>query len=60
MNQVKPPSLGRAIRIGLIIGLLMIIATGLAIFREVRKSAANEAQVQQMEIQLQQHLRSHK
>ncbi len=60
MNQSKPPSLGRAIRIGLILGLLMILATGLAIFRETRKAAANEAQARQMELQLEQRLAGHR
>ncbi len=59
MNQSKPPSLGRAIRLGLILGLLMILGAGLVLVREVRRAAANEAQARQMEIQLQQHMSTH-
>lgn len=49
MNQSQRPSLRRAIIIGLSLGLLMIIGTGIAIFRDQQKAAAVDRQTQRME-----------
>jgi hypothetical protein len=59
MKQSPLISLRRAVKIGIIIGIVMILGTGLAILREFHKSAAADAEIAQMQIQVQQRKAQH-
>ena len=54
MKPSSQPNFARAIKIGLLLGLVLVIATGVAIYMVTRQSAAAAAQAAQMEMEFRQ------